>query len=183
MSVVTVEKLHGVYGTRVGTNKAEGPYWKPDAYEPLQDVHAEGGEEKVANPRLPPGYNRVHTGPGNRPHQLFPAQWESDNHLLYDQQITNADAVFGNAGGAHLNFHDACNVNGSLDGYINSYRSNANGLQFQFEGTNPKTHPYIVHRQINPNGFTEPYNPVEPTPVRIANSTSQKWSDALFQAW
>jgi hypothetical protein len=183
MSVVTVERLHALAGTRVGTNKAEGPYWTPDEQKLEPFMPAVGGEETAADPRVPPGINRVRTGPGNRPHQLFAAQWETDNDLLYDRSITNATAVIGNAGGAALNFHDFNNVNSSLDGFCNAYRSNANGLPFQFDQTNPKTHPYIVHRQINPNGFTNPYNPVEPTPVRVDNSTSMKWSDALFQAW
>lgn len=182
MSVVSRERLHAVHGTIAGTNESAGPNLKPDVYKSGAGMRSET-EWTYANPDPPPGWNRVRTGPGNRPQYLFPGQWQTDNDLAYDMEITNGISVFDNERGGHMNFHDFCNVNGSLDAHQNAYRSNANGLEFQFGGTNPKTHPYITHRQINPNGFTEAYNPLEPTPVRVANSTAPKWSDALFQAW
>lgn len=182
MSVVSNERLHAVYCTIAGTSKAGGPDTLPEPYKAGAGMRSET-EYSYANPDPPPGWNRVRTGPGNRPEYLFPGQWQTDNDLAFDMEITNATGVYGNEGGAHMNFKDFCNVNGSLDANTNAYRSNANGLEHQFWGTNPKSHPYITHRQINPNGFTEAYNPVETSAVRVANSTAQKWSDALFQSW
>lgn len=183
MSVVSVERLYALHGTRVGTSKADAQYCIPGPALPGVGMRADGGLERSLDPEMPAGWNRVYTGPGNRPQYLMPGQWQTDNDLAYDMGLTNAVGVYDNAGGAHMNFHDACNVNGSLDPNTNAYRSNANGLEYQFGGTNPKVLPYKNHRQLNPNGFTEAYNPVEPAPVHINNSTAVKWSDALFQNW
>lgn len=183
MSVVTVPRLRVKHGNIVGTNKSGGPYSDPLEQRATEQMNEAVMMETEANPALPPGWNRVRTGYNDVPQYLHPHQWQADNDFAYDTTITNGLSMFGNERGAHMNFHDFNNVNGSLDCNTNAYRSNANGLEFQFGGTNPKTHPYNWHRQIHPNGFTNAYNPVESSAVKIANSTDMKWSDALFAGW
>ena len=80
-----------------------------------------------------------------------------------------------------VDYVDVCNVNGSLDANTNSYRSNANGLEFQFGGTNPKTIPYRMHKEIEPNGFTNAFNPILQAAPRVAGSNAQGWEDAMYQ--
>lgn len=79
-----------------------------------------------------PVLNQVLTSIGNRPHYLFPGQWQADNDLNYDHSITNYVEAKDNAGSANWDFVDVNNVNNSLDANTNAYRSNANGLQHQF---------------------------------------------------
>ncbi len=129
-----------------------------------------------------PVLNQVLTSIGNRPHYLFPGQWQADNDLNYDHSITNYVEAKDNAGSANWDFTDVNNVNNSLDAHRNDFRSNANGLQHQFGGTNPKTAPYIMYRELEPNGFTNAFNPIVPTATRISNSTSSGWSDEIYEA-
>lgn len=103
MSVVSNERLFAVHGTIAGTNKSGGPNLKPAPYTGGAGMRSES-EYSYANPDPPPGWNRVRTGPGNRPEFLFPGQWQTDNDLAYDMEITNSVGVFGNEGGAHMNF-------------------------------------------------------------------------------
>lgn len=128
-----------------------------------------------------PVVNDPLTSVGNRPHYLFPGQWQTDNDYNYDHSITNYLEARDNCGGAMRDFVDVCNVNGSLDANTNSYRSNANGLEWQFGGVNPKSVPYRMHKEIEPNGWTNAFNPIMQPAPRIAGSNAQAWEDSMYQ--
>lgn len=166
LSLGTQQRARVPHASIAGTNDSGGPYGTPD----LPKDHN----------RAFPSLNEVVTSWGNRPHYLLPSQWQSDNDLNYDHSITNAFEARDNAGGAMMDFSDVCNVNGSLDANMNAYRSNANGLEWQFGGTNPKTVPYMMHQEIEPNGFTNAFNPIVPPPTRVHQSSSSAWSDAMY---
>lgn len=48
-------------------------------------------------------------------------------------------------------------------------------------GTNPKSIPYRMHKEIEPNGFTNTFNPIMQAAPRIAGSNAQGWEDAMYQ--